>query len=516
MTLVFLAGAWLLGILGGAATGGVWWPGVAAMSAAGFVAAALERRPQLALMGLLSVGLFVAGAHRYVEQVPPDQPAGIARYNDGDAVRFRALVDDEPEVRGSSQRVQLSVREVFVDGHWQPTSGSILLRRGLFPRHEYGDLLELKGELETPPSFDDFDYRDYLARQGVTSLIAYPEVLTLARGQGDAALAALHDVRRGLGSALGRALPEPQAALAQGMLLGQRSAIPTDLMDDLNATGTSHLIAISGQNVSLVAALVIASLAWLIGRRPAAIVALVTIAGYTMLTGASPSVVRAAIMGGLFVLATLVGRPTSGLASIAVAAAIMTGWDPLVVHDVSFQLSFAAIIGLVYLTPLFQARGAELLRAAGIVGEGDGFAAFLLESTAVTMGAVAATLPLIALNFGRVSVVAPIANLLLVPAFAFILVTSALTAVAGVIWAPLGQATGWFAWAALTYMVELVRFFAGRPLASFEVTGFGAWHAAASYLALAGLAWWLSRRRIERTTGLAVERLPTGGLHVRP
>ncbi len=529
MTLVYLAGAWLLGVLAGAVAGAVWWPGVAAIGFAGLVAAALERRPQMAVLGLLAAGLFLAGAIRYVDQRPPDQPAGIARYNapaeqtgiagyEREApVRFRALVTDEPDVRGRSQRVRLSAREVLDNGEWKPTSGGVLLRRGLFPRHHYGDLLELKGELETPPSFPDFDYRDYLARRGVVSLIAYPEeVTTIATGEGDRALAALHSVRRRLGDALARALPEPQAALAQGIFLGQRSAIPPELTDDLNATGTSHLVAISGHNVSLVAALIISGLAWLIGRRQAALVALVAIAGYTALTGASPTVVRAAIMGSLFVLATLLGRPTSAPTSIALAAAIMTGWDPLVIEDVSFQLSFAAIIGLVYLSPALQTRGADLLRRRGVEAGEGGVAGFILESTAVTAGAVAATMPLIALNFGRVSAVAPVSNLLLVPAFPLILGTSALAAVAGALWEPLGQATGWFAWAVLTYMIELARFFADVPLASFDIAGFGAGHAAAFYLALVAFAWWLARRRPAGEPELGPEQKLLGALRLRP
>ena len=221
-------------------------------------------------------------------------------------------------------------------------------------------------------------------------------------------------------------------------------------------------------------------------------------------------------MGGLFVLATMAGRPTSALTSITLAAAIMTGWDPLVVQDVSFQLSFAAIIGLVYLSPALQARGADRLRSWGIDANDSGVAAFLLESTALTTGAVAATLPLIALNFGRISAVAPVSNLLVVPAFPLILGSSALTAIAGVIWEPFGQATAWLSWAALTYMVELARFFADLPLSSFDIAGFGPRHAAASYLALAALAWWLNRRRSAAPTALSPERTPTGGLRLRP
>ncbi len=244
----------------------------------------------------------------------------------------------------------------------------------------------------------------------------------------------------------------------------------------------------------MVAALIIAALAWLIGRRQAALVTLVAIAGYTALTGASPSVVRGAIMGELFVLATLFGRPTSASTSVAFAAAIMTGLNPQVVHDVSFELSFAAILGLVYLTPSLQTHGAELLRRWGIESGEGGLAGALLESLSVTAGAVLSTAPLIALYFGRVSLIAPLPNLLLVPAFPLIMASSALTAITTVIWEPLGQVVAWFSWLTLTYMIETVRFFARLPLASLSIDGFGRWHAAVAYLTLASFGWWLSRR----------------------
>ena len=256
MTLIWLASAWLLGVAAGAITGEVWWPAVAGLGAAALANALANpmaaRRPGLAIVGLLAVGLFVAGGLRYVDERPPDEPSGIAVQNEAGDVRFRALVSDEPDVRGRTQRVQLSVREVLEDGRWTPTTGGVLLRAGRYPQYEYGDVLELSGELETPPSFPDFDYRDYLARQGISSLIAFPdEARIIDTGKGTRWLAAVHGLRRQLGDALARTLPEPQAALAQGIFLGQRSAIPADLTEAMNATGTSHLVAISGYNVPI-------------------------------------------------------------------------------------------------------------------------------------------------------------------------------------------------------------------------------------------------------------------------
>ncbi len=492
--LLYLAGAWLLGVVAAAASGHVWWPGVAAIATGGVAAALLRIDVRYALIGAIAAVLFVAGGYRYVDQVPPTEPTGIAVHNDSAPVRFRALVTDEPEIEGRSQRLRLSVREEFSSNDWRSTSGGVLLRTGQFPRYKYGDVLEVTGKLETPPTFPDFDYREYLSMRGVQSIMAYADVHVVATGEGNRAKEALFSVRNRLGDALERVLPEPQAALAEGIFAGQRASIPGDLTADMNATGTSHLVAVSGQNVAIVAALTISSLAWLMGRRRAALVALLAIGGYVLLTGASPSVIRAGIMGGLFVLATLAGRPASAGASIALAAAVMVGLDPLVVHDISFQLSFAAVAGLIYLAPAFESYGAYGMREAGIDPMESRVASFLLENLSITLAAIAATLPLIALYFGRVSIVAPAANLPLVPVFPLILASSGITAITTIIWEPLGATTAWFSWAALTYMIETVHLFAELPLASVSISSFGRWHAVASYAAVATVAVWLTRR----------------------
>ncbi len=494
--LLCLAGVLLLGVTAAATSGDVWWPGVAAIGAGGLAAALLRIDLRYALIGAVAAGLFVAGAYRYVDHVPPDEPTGIAMHNDTAPVHFRALVSDEPELQGRTQRLRLSVREVFEAGRWQRTDGGVLLRTSQFPRYHYGDVIDVTGKVETPPTFPDFDYREYLSMRGVQSTASYADVHVIATDQGNRARAMLYSLRTRLGDALARVLPEPQASLAEGIFVGQRASIPDDLTADMNATGTSHLVAVSGQNVAIVAALTISSLAWLMGRRRAALVALLAIGGYVLLTGASPSVIRAGIMGGLFVLATLAGRPASAGASIALAAAVMVGLDPLVVHDVSFQLSFAAIIGIVYLAPAFESYGSNALRGAGIDAPESGIAAFFMENLSITLAAIAATLPLMALHFDRISIIAPVANLPLLPTFPLILASSGFTAVAAVVWEPLGAATAWFTWAALTYMIETARFFASLPAASVRIDGFGRWHAVGAYVALAAGVWWLSARGV--------------------
>jgi len=497
LTLVYFGGAWLLGLMAASLAAQTPWP-LALLGPGLGIAAALSTRRWAPLgLGLVAGLLILGGMWRYEQARPPTKPGGVAVFNDGPAVRFRAMVSDEPDERGTSARIRLSAREVWMNGAWEETSGGVVLRGGPLPRYRYGDLLEVEGKLETPPVLEDFDYRDYLARQGIGSLADYPRVSLLESGRGNPLLEVVHSVRRRLSDALAASLPDPEASLGQGILLGSRSALGPSLTTDLNNTSLSHLIAISGYNVTVVAGLVIGSLAWLLGRRRAALAALLAIAAYTILTGATPSVVRAAIMGGLFLIATLVGRPGSAITAIVLAAALMTAHQPLVVHDVSFQLSFAAIVGLVYLSPAIQVRIRQVLswlvRPPEVLQRG--IASMTVENLAVTLAAIAATLPIIALNFQRVSLVAPLANLLALPAFPLMLLLSGLDAAAGAVWRPLGDIAAWAAWPFLAYLVAVASRLADLPLAALEVPSFGMGHAVLLYAAIGLLAWWMQPSR---------------------
>jgi competence protein ComEC len=524
MTPAYLALAWLVGVGLMAATGEP--KAVAGAAALAFATPFLTNRfRHVALWAVLAAVLVVAGAWYYDSTLPPAEPGGIAQYNGGspdercrepfrfdvavydspdscgEPVRFRAVVSGEPDERGSSVRFRLSAREVLdpVDGRWQETSGGVLMRTSLFPRYEYGDLLDISGKLETPFTSEDFDYRDYLARRGVYSTIAYPKTNLLGTGQGDPPRARLYGLRADLGSALADALPQPEASLAQGILLGQRTSLPPSLSEAFNDTGTSHLLAVSGYNVTLVAGLFVATLAWLIGRRPAAWLALGAIVGYAFLVGGQPSVLRAAVMGGLYVVAMALGRQSGGLHALALAAAGMTAFDPQLIEEPSFQLSFASTIGLIVFAPALRARFEALFLPAG-ADKGDardalpGVLRGAVELVAVTSAAIAFTLPIVAVHFGRISLIALPANLLTVPAFPLIMVTSALTAVGGMVNSDIGAFFGWLTWPALAYLRAVVEAAADVPSGSLSIDGFEPWQAALYYAGLAGVVWLADRR----------------------
>lgn len=486
MTVVALALAWLLGIVGAAFTGADPAAAIAVASLVSAVSFAISPRPvTLALIAV--VWLLVAGATWRYDATTPSTEGTVAALN-GDQVTLRGVIGDEPDERATGRLYRLDVREVLDGGTWGEARGKVLVRSQLYPVFEYGDLVEIEGRLEEPPVFPEFDYRDYLLRRGVVSIAAYPRVTLLDTERGEGWRSALLDIRAELTGRLDDALPEPQSSLASGVLLGAQSDLPPDLQDAMNATGTSHLVAVSGQNVSLLAGLLIAALAWAIGRRQAAWLAVGMIAGYALLVGAQPSVARAGIMGAIYVASIIAGRQNAAPWALVLAATGMTALDPQVVHDVGFQLSFAATLGLMTL-------GRELATLGhALVSKWPNAASWpltrpFIETLAVSTSAVLVTLPITAVTFQRVSVVALPANLLAAPAFLAVALTSAVALVGSVL--PGGQLLEWAAWLPATYMVGVIKLFGSLPAASVSVGGIGTEWGVAYYAALAALTGWL-------------------------
>ena len=514
MILAWLAAAWLAGIAAASAFGRGAWP-IALAIAAAMLALALVRRDRRTVAYALVLPLiFAAGVARF-ELSRPHVPANaVSHYNDGVAMRVRGVLRDDPEIGDTSQRFSMSVREVQRYGEWQPASGGVLVRTGLLPRYRSGDLLEIEGQLESPPIIDGFDYGEYLARKNIRSVMQFPRAQVVGHEDDSAARATILRVRRELSDALALALPEPQSSLAQGILLGQKSVLPADVAADLNATNTSHLVVVSGENVVLVSAYTTIALAWLFGRRRALLLSIGVVIAYAALVGASPPVMRGTIMGILLVIASLAGRPSSALTSILFAAAIMAGIAPDISRDVSFQLTFAATVGIVYLASPIREWTIEwlarLLRRDAVPRWVD---AWFAEPLSVTLAAIIATQPLIAMNFGRVSLVAVPANLLVVPAFGFILLTSLVAGVGGLL--PVGRLVfAAPAYYALTYWIVLAHWFAALPHAYAAFDGYTSYWAVATYAAVTLLAFSVLRifgrplgGRIEASHALDLRRI---------
>ncbi len=517
MTLVYLSLAWLLGTCAGMWLGS---PLVAVAGVAGLGLLVVLFHRGRTVLPVLCVVLIFGGILRYQATVAAVDEGDIRWYNEGGTVEIRGLVADDPEPAGQMAALRLEQVEVEFGGEWKRVSGAALayVPRLLSPdslpadtardppRYLYGDLLRMEGEPVTPTS-GDFDWRGYLAGQGVYSLIERPRsVEVVASGQGPLLQRWVHQLRDRMSTALEESMHEPQASLAQALVLGDRGSVPDDVRDDLSRTGTAHIIAVSGLHIFIVGGLVLSLGAWAFGRRRPTylLIALGAIWLYALLAGMHAPVVRAAIMGSLWLLAIYLGRPRSSLVWLAFAAALMAAAQPSVLGQVSFQMSFAAMAGIILLAPHFQSWGERLF---GVEEGRRRWAGALAGSLSITIGAMVAVAPIIGYHFGEVSLVALPANLLVIPALPFAVGTSAVVAAAGVFVSPLAQALGWVAWLFTGYIIEVARLFSSLPFASFEagnVSPAAVW----AYYAVLGSALWVagnsSRRGVVREKAKAL------------
>lgn len=339
-----------------------------------------------------------------------------------------------------------------------------------FPTVTPGDTVSVDGSVRPPP---DDGFGGYLRAAGMAGTLRARELTLLPTPADPGRL--LEGSRRGSGDALAAVLPEPEAGLAAGILVGLRDRVDRDLAADFTTAGVSHVVAISGWNIAIVGA-VVAALARGLSRRRRAVLTLLAVVAYTAFAGASPSVLRAAVMAAVVLVARESGRAGTAAAALGWAAALLLLADPSMVGDAGFQLSTLATAGLL-------AWASPLQAALGRHGVFARLPAVLVETLAVSFAAQAATLPVVLLAFGRLSLVAPLVNLAVVPIVAPVMGLAALSLVGGwLVVAGLPMALGTIialpGWAALTVLVAIVRVSARVPFASIGLEPPASWVAA--------------------------------------
>jgi competence protein ComEC len=465
VSLIYLSCAWIAGIFLGSKFNLPLVLVFIGLAPLPFLFFAHQHRKLLILSSLCLITFF-GGAFYFRSTSPIPDENHLQFYNGKGTVEIGGLVAQDPEIGEKTIQLRLSAREIRLDGESHNISGTALLFVPQYSTYTYGDVLRVRGTLEEPPELDDFDYKGYLAHQGIYSVIYYPEVEVLETGKGFKPLEWVYSLRNRLSQTVAEVLPEPQASLAQGIILGIRGNIPSSVKTDFINTGTAHILAISGQNLSIVAGMLVSLGIWLFGRRRYFYIwlSLSIIWLYTLLTGMHPPVVRGAIMASLFLAADLLGRQRSAITALFFAAAVMVGISPQVLWDASFQMSFMAMAGLIFVFPLIQALGRKTIGA--VLGE-DGVAVsianFVTDSFSVSLGTVIAVWPLIAYYFGIISWVAPVATFFALPALTGIIITGALAGLLGLIALPVAWVIGWVAWLFLSYMLLVVKAFAAVP-----------------------------------------------------
>ena len=448
------------------------------------------RKWEYTIAGLLGLVL-LSGILRYEakEAASPD----LNTYY-GNAYEMKGIVKEEPEISGSWQRLKVEINSLD-DITAKPFFARVTLRK--YPEYFLGDEIIVRGQLQRPERLGDFDYPSYLAKDDIYAQVSFPEVEKIASGRGSPIKQILSLIKLRFESNLGQVLPEPHSAFLKGLILGERESLPEELVENFNRTGTTHIVALSGYNITLVADFFLGTLIFLtLPYRFSFWVATIGIALFVVLTGASPSVVRAGIMGILVLVALREGRVYSVTNALAFAAVLMLFHNPKILRfDAAFQLSFLATLGLIFLSPhterglnkiIAKYRPYRLLPEKERAGK-DKFKLFPIKRMlAETISAQIMVLPLLIFLFGRVSLVSPLSNILVLLAVPYSMAFGFLAGVMGFVWDPLALLPAGITWILLEYKIRVIELFARFPGAAIN---FGSW-AILLLLPLYGLLFW--------------------------
>lgn len=396
---------------------------------------------------------------------------------------WQAEVVDVSSPSGTEQRAFV---RVLVPGR----SADSWLVYAWLPRHPAllpGDRIETTGSLDAPPT-DAPGFAGFLESRGAAGTLKAHTIELIGNGVGLGA--GIEHLRWSVDDALSRAIPEPEAGLAAGILIGLRERVSHAVADDFTVTGLTHVVAISGWNIALVAGIATAMLrATGLRRRLRSAIVVIAIVAYTVLAGAEASVIRAAVMGGVVIIARESGRPSGAAAALAIACWGLLLVEPHMIEDIGLQLSLAATAGLL-------AMGARAESAVARLTAGRA-PRWLCETLGVSLAAQLATLPLILLHFGRLSVISPLANLLVAPVVPLAMLGAAVGTLLGPLLVPplhlLAAPVLVAAWLPLALMTRGAELLAKVPLATVELGP--PLDAAGALVALLALTWALHRAR---------------------
>lgn len=426
-------------------------------------------RSEYRLPGAILAAVFFVGGWRYTAAQPVVTPGHVAFYNDRGTVQVIGRIIQPPDNRDNQTNLTLQVESLLlVDDSWMQVSseevmGIILLQVKPGNEWAYGDRLGVTGQLQTPFESVDFSYREYLARKGILSLMPYARVDWIERDQGNPIKAFLVNLQTRGYETVQMLFPSPESDLLAGILLGHDQGLSPDLQAAFRRTGTTHIIAISGFNIAILAGLFSGISTRLLGHKWGAVTTIGAITGYTILVGGDAAVVRAAIMGALGVWGGIFGRRQNGLNSLGLAGLGMVLINPNIPWDLGFQLSVTATLGLVlYAQPLeerfikFATRWTSEERAQMLVGPVSEF--FLFSLAAQVM-----TLPIVAYHFGGVSWLAMIANPLILPPQSLVMILGGVTLLTGMALPGLGQVMAMITLPFVSYTIRMVTWLAHLP-----------------------------------------------------
>jgi competence protein ComEC len=419
------------------------------------------RKGHLLILCILCIAILVRW-HFAVRDEAKDQ----IKKDVGSVVRYEATIASEPQIKDFLKSFVVETKDGFL----------IKVGADRYGEYEFGDRVKLTGKLSAPRNFDSnggrvFNYVDYLGKDGIYVEFKKAQVEIIEKGDPKSISLQLYRLKRSFINNLERVLGEPHAALASGLVVGEKAALGKDLIDDFRKAGLIHIVVLSGYNITIIAATIRRMLSFL-PRNLGIILGGLGIVLFGILVGGGATVVRSCVMALIALVGELFRRDYNVSRALMIAALLMLVQNPLILlHDPSFQLSFLATLGLVLLSSPIEEQIGFITEKMGIRS--------LVASTLATQIFVS---PLIFYMMGQLSLIGIVVNILVLPFIPLTMLLVALAGLLGFVVHPLSEIAGWGSHILLSYELFMVKFFAALPFASIEVPAFSAWIVAGFYV----------------------------------
>lgn len=428
-----------------------------------------------------SIAFSAVGQATYV----PDSTS-IDAFADQKNIVVEGIVADQPDDRQTKIQYTIETESIRLakTGAVVPVHGKLLLiDRSASSTFAPGDRLSVPGTIKIPLENKDFSYKAFLELSDIHATIDSREMTLIEHTSKHRLTRLLWIIRRWFENRIAIIFPEPSASLLAGLLTGTKQGLPTSITDAFRTTGLSHIVAISGSNITIIIGIMTGMLFFL-PLRWRFIPSIIVITLFTLFVGAGASVIRAAIMGILGILALHTGRLPNARLSVLWTAFFMLIWNPAQLWlDAGFQLSFLAVIGLVELQPILKHYCANLPEEFG-----------MKDALMTTIAAQLTAMPWSAFRFGLFSLISPIANVFVGPLIPLAMLMGFAGTVAGMIHPLIGKIIGFPAVVLLELIIGLTEFFAAIPYAAINIPRAGWMLSCAYYLLLTGATTMLKRR----------------------
>jgi competence protein ComEC len=401
----------------------------------------------------------------------------------GQKVSFEAMISQEPDVRDTSVRYTVNPANY---------KSLVLLVADRFPEFQYGARIKVSGKLDLPKNFEndngtEFDYISYLSKDNIHFLIYRPQIEKIGSGGNpstdstsslksnsrQAIISVLYSLKKYFIEKIGKVVPEPNSSFLAGLIFGAKQSLGEDLLAAFQKVGLIHIVVLSGENLTIVAAAILSLTSYFGKRKFGLIASALGIIIFSAMVGFTTTVLRASIMALIAILARYLGRPSDALRALFIAGFLMAAWNPEVLfYDPSFQLSFMAALGLIVWSPIIDSL---VVRKFQFIPAKFGIREIVSSTFAVQIF----ILPLLVRMSGNFSPISFVANLIVLPMIPVVMLFGFLTGLVGMIPSQAGTFLSWpfglVSFLVSQIVIKITELFAAIPFSTISISILPLW-----------------------------------------